>query len=124
MDMNWIDLVIGTLIVLAVLIGWRRGFLAQFPAVAALLASLWLAMRLYLFASQWISGVTEWPVAWTKPLGFLLILSASLLSQRWLYACLISGYRCKCIAIGSIGFWGSRQGWSTAWFKLLSLPRC
>lgn len=86
MDMNWIDLVIGTLIVLAVLIGWRRGFLAQFPAVAALLASLWLAMRLYLFASQWISGVTEWPVAWTKPLGFLLILSASLLSQRWLYA--------------------------------------
>lgn len=90
MDMNWIDLVIGTLIVLGVLIGWRRGFLAQFPALATLLASLWLATRLYPFASQWISGVTEWPAAWTKPLGFLLILAASLSSQCWLYAGLIS----------------------------------
>jgi uncharacterized protein YkwD len=90
MDMNWIDLLIGTLIVLGALIGWRRGFLSEFPALAALLASLWLATRLYPFASQWLAGVTDWRAAWTKPLGFLLVLCAGLLSQRWLYVGLIS----------------------------------
>jgi len=88
--MNWIDLLIGTLVLLGMLIGWRRGFLAEFPALATLLASLWLATWLYPFASQWIAGVTDWPASWTKPLGFLLILFASLLSQRWLYTRLIS----------------------------------
>lgn len=90
MEMNWIDLLIGALIVLGALTGWRRGFLAEFPALAALLASLWLATRFYPLASQWIAGVTEWPAAWTKPLGFVLILFAGLLAQRWLYAAFIS----------------------------------
>jgi uncharacterized protein YkwD len=90
MDMNWIDLLVGTLVLLGALIGWRRGFLSEFPALAALLASLWLATMLYPFASQWLAGVTDWRAAWTKPLGFLLILCAGLLSQRWLYVGLIS----------------------------------
>lgn len=90
MNVNWIDLLIGALIVLGALIGWRRGFLSEFPTLAALLASLWLATRLYLFASEWLAGVTDWQAAWTKPLGFLLILCAGLLSQRWLYVGLIS----------------------------------
>lgn len=88
--MNWIDLLIATLVLLGMLSGWRRGFLAEFPALATLLASLWLATWLYPFASQWIAGVTDWTASWTKPIGFLLSLLASLLSQRWLYTGLIS----------------------------------
>ncbi|HYD97241.1 MAG TPA: CvpA family protein [Noviherbaspirillum sp.] len=82
MNLNWIDLLLGTLILLSVFAGWRRGFLLEFLDLASWLASLWLGLRFYAPVARWLSSVTDWPDIWGRPAGFLAIFFLSLIVLR------------------------------------------
>ncbi|WP_151633782.1 CvpA family protein [Noviherbaspirillum aerium] len=90
MELNWIDLLLGALILLSMAMGWRRGFLQESADLAAWLAGLLLGLHLYAPAARWLAGVSGWPAAWSRPAAFLAIFFAGLLAVRLLAALLLS----------------------------------
>ena len=90
MGLNWIDLLIGALILLSVWAGWRRGFLIGLVDFGSFLASLWFSLRFYLPVAGWLFTATNLPETWGRPIGFLGIFVLSLAIQRlvlgkWVY---------------------------------------
>jgi uncharacterized protein YkwD len=79
MDLNWIDLLLGALILLSIPLGWRRGFLLEALDLASWLASLWLGIRFYQPVAQWLSSKTDWVEMWSRPVAFLGIFFLSLI---------------------------------------------
>jgi uncharacterized protein YkwD len=90
MALNWIDLLLGMLLLLGVLAGWRRGFLREFLDLGSWLASLFAAIRLYRELAQWLAVQTGWAASWSKPLAFLLVFFLGLFMLRLLNARLVS----------------------------------
>jgi uncharacterized protein YkwD len=85
MDLNWIDLLLGALILLSIPLGWRRGFLLETLDLASWLASLWLAIRFYQPAARWLSSTTDWVETWSRPVAFLGIFFLSLIIVRLIF---------------------------------------
>lgn len=85
MDLNWIDLLLGALILLSIPLGWRRGFLLETLDLASWLASLWLAIRFYQPAARWLSNTTDWVETWSRPVAFLGIFFLSLIVVRLMF---------------------------------------
>jgi uncharacterized protein YkwD len=85
MDLNWIDLLLGALILLSIPLGWRRGFLLETLDLASWLASLWLAIRFYQPAARWLSSTTDWAETWSRPVAFLGIFFLSLIIVRLIF---------------------------------------
>jgi uncharacterized protein YkwD len=80
MTPNWIDLLLLALIVLGAFGGWRRGFILEFVDLAAWMLAVWLALRYYHAAAQWLAPQARWAAAWNRPIAFLgLFLLAHLL---------------------------------------------
>lgn len=79
MNLNWIDLLLGALILLSISLGWRRGFLLELADLGSWLASLWLGIRFYQPVAQRLSEWTGWSVTWSRPAAFLLVFFLSLL---------------------------------------------
>ncbi|HCY64178.1 MAG TPA: colicin V production protein [Oxalobacteraceae bacterium] len=89
MTLNWIDLLLGALILLGIVMGWRRGFVLEFLDLAAWLASLLVGIRFYQPVAQWLAKLTDWPLAWSRPASFLAIFFLSVLVLQLLAAKLI-----------------------------------
>lgn len=90
MELNWIDLLLGTFILVSMAVAWRRGFLFAFVDLAAWLAGLALGLRLYAPAAQWLARFSGWPAAWSRPITFLAIFFAGLLAARLLASILLA----------------------------------
>lgn len=76
---NWIDLILGAVLLLGIWAGWRRGFLLESLDLLSWLGSLVLAMWFYQPVAQWLASFAALSLAWAKPIGFLIVfLSASL----------------------------------------------
>lgn len=52
--MNWIDLIVALVLIVAVVSGWRRGFVVQVCSLAGLVAAIWLAARYGAAAGGWL----------------------------------------------------------------------
>lgn len=90
MGLNWIDLLLGAIILLSTALAWRRGFLLESIDLAAWVAGLLLALHLYAPAAQWLARMSGWPTAWSRPIAFLAIFFAGLLTVRMMAAVLLS----------------------------------
>lgn len=84
MALNWIDLLLGALILLGILLGWRRGFLLEFIDLATWVAGLLSGIRFYELGAQWLMQLTGWPIAWCRPISFFIIFLLGMSLLRWL----------------------------------------
>ena len=71
--MNWFDLIVGGLFLLALFDGLRRGFFSQTLELAVFAVSIWLSLRYYGPVADWL--VWEWHASplLAKPVGFLVL---------------------------------------------------
>lgn len=83
---NWIDLLLGAIILVNIILGWRRGFLFEFIDLANWIASLWSSIRFYQPAAQWVSARADLAETWSKPLAFVALFFVCLALLRLITA--------------------------------------
>jgi uncharacterized protein YkwD len=90
LQLNWIDLFLGALLLLGIWLGWRRGFLLESLDLLVWLGSLVLSLRVYQPVAQWLSQRWELALAWSKPAGFLAVFFLASLVLRLLAGKLVA----------------------------------
>lgn len=70
---NWVDVSIVAIVLLAMLQGWRRGFLAFSLDLLGLVVSFLVALRYYLPFAEWANAWLGIDTAFNKPLAFLIL---------------------------------------------------
>lgn len=68
--MNWIDLIVALVLLLAVWNGWRQGFIVQVCSLAGIVAAIWLAAHYGAMVGGWLNLDPE--IA--APGGFVAVL--------------------------------------------------
>lgn len=90
--MNWLDLLVVSLLALAVIDGWRRGFILQALELAAFIVSIWLGLRYYANLADYLVGHYHVSALLAKPVAFLalwLVIEGVSFSVLWLVGRLI-----------------------------------
>jgi uncharacterized protein YkwD len=75
--MNFVDLLLGAIVLLSILTGWRRGLLSAGADVLALAASMISAFFLYRHVVAFAEGYGLQSGVWTAPLAFLAVFVAA-----------------------------------------------
>ena len=70
--MNWVDLILILIIVLAIIAGWYRGFILTSLSLMKWVSTLILAYLFYPYAARWIEHIYD-PGVWLLPISFLLV---------------------------------------------------
>ncbi len=73
MSINVIDVLLGLLIVLNLVNGYRRGFILGVLDVAGWILSLLVALRFYGPVGRWIGSFDLWSEVWDQPVAFILV---------------------------------------------------
>ncbi len=74
MALNLIDVLLGIVIVLSLLNGYRRGFILGVLDLASWILSLLAGLRYYHAVAQWLGPrVDFWPEMWDQPIAFVLV---------------------------------------------------
>lgn len=74
MSFNLIDVLLGILIVLSLVNGYRRGFVLGVLDLASWVLSLLAALRFYEPVARWLGpNVNLWSEVWDQPVAFLLV---------------------------------------------------
>lgn len=71
--MNYIDLLLFIIVLLSVLSGWQRGFIAGFADLFIMAASLVAAFRFYPYVAGFMTRHVASLGVWTIPLSFILV---------------------------------------------------
>ena len=69
--MNWIDVVLAIVMLLALIAGWKRGFILGIFDLATWVGSLVLGYLFYPYSAKWISSLFDLG-AWLLPVAFIL----------------------------------------------------
>jgi uncharacterized protein YkwD len=81
--MNWLDAVLGVIILLGAVTGWQRGFVRATLFLATLVASVLIALLTYRWPEDWLHAALPTSGVWAAPASFLLIfIVARLLLDR------------------------------------------
>lgn len=87
--MNWLDIVIITLVGIGFLKGWADGFIRQIVALLALLAAIYFCSKVAVFIREYIIQTGWFPESSVTIVSyvaaFLLIIAAVLLVGRWVH---------------------------------------
>ncbi len=70
---NWIDLLLGVIVLLSMYRGWRSGLIYGLIDLLAWIGSIVLALRMYQPVAAWLGARGPWPEAWDRPAAFVLI---------------------------------------------------
>ena len=74
MTFNLIDVLLGVLIVLSLLNGYRRGFILGVLDLASWILSLLAGLRYYHPVAEWLGPrITLWSEMWDQPIAFVLV---------------------------------------------------
>ena len=81
LDMNWIDLVLILIVLLAVLAGWYRGFISSLLSLVVWAGSFLIAYLSYPYVAEWMDKLFD-AGPWRLPIAFLFtgIVAGTLLS--------------------------------------------
>lgn len=90
LELNWIDLLLGTVMLLSIWAGWQRGFLLESLDLLTWLGGLVLAMWFYQPVAQWMASFAILSIAWAKPIGFLTVLLSASFALRYVAGKLVS----------------------------------
>jgi membrane protein required for colicin V production len=82
--MNWLDLLAGTVLILAFLQGYRNGFIKALISFFSLLIGVVLAFQLAGFVAGLLKEYTKITSYWLPFISFLLVLLAVMIGLRWL----------------------------------------
>jgi uncharacterized protein YkwD len=78
--LNYIDILLVFVVLLAVFQGWRRGFVLGMLDLARWIGSLLLGLRFYQHVAHWLAPRMNWPDGWDMPIAFFLtVLAAGIL---------------------------------------------
>src|SRR5437764_8085287 len=69
--MNWVDLFLGLVILIAVIIGWRKGFILESLDLLTWISSLVLAYMFYGNLASWLDRYFDLNV-WLQPVSFII----------------------------------------------------
>lgn len=69
--MNVVDLILGIVVLLAIIVGWSRGFILGLLDIITWAGSIILAFMYYPYAAKWIGNIANLG-AWLLPIAFLL----------------------------------------------------
>ncbi len=71
---NYIDVLLILMVVLAALRGWRAGLIYGLIDLAGWLGSLLAALRFYQPVAAWLDEVATWATVWNRPVAFLVVM--------------------------------------------------
>src|SRR6476469_3786930 len=69
--MNWVDLFLGLVILIAIIIGWRKGFILESLDLLTWVSSLVLAYMFYGNLASWLDRFFDLNV-WLQPVSFII----------------------------------------------------
>lgn len=69
--MNWIDIILALVVLLAIIAGWNRGFILAVFDLLTWAGSLVLGYVFYPYTAKWLEKIVN-PGAWLLPVAFLL----------------------------------------------------
>ncbi len=88
MAFNWLDIIIGVILLVSLILGLIKGFVRQIIGIAAVVIGFFLAAKYYLPSSRIVSRIIS-AEKWSHLISFLLLFIGVLLAG-WLVAFLLS----------------------------------
>ncbi len=82
--MNWLDLLAGTVLIIAFLQGYRNGFIKALISFFSLLIGVVLAFQFAGFVAGLLKEYTKITSYWLPFISFLLVLLVVMIGLRWL----------------------------------------
>ena len=82
--MNWLDLLVGTILILALLQGYRNGLIKAIISFFSLMIGVVLAFQFAGFVASQLKVYTKITSYWLPFISFLIILLGVMLILRWL----------------------------------------
>lgn len=82
--MNWLDLIAGTVFILAILQGYRNGLIKALISFFSLLIGVLLAFQFAGFVAAQLKLYTKITSYWLPFISFLLVLLAVMIALRWI----------------------------------------
>jgi len=115
MPFNVIDILLGLLVVLSLLNGWRRGFILGVLDLVGWALVLLGGLRFYQPVAEWLGAHFDlWSEIWDRPIAFVLVAIAVGIAVHLVgYAC-SDGYQRRFMSVQQIRRLASSPGWLTA----------
>jgi len=70
--MNWLDLILGILLVLAIYRGFKKGIFVEIASIAALVLGVWIAVEFSGLTESWIRDELKWSSNHLELIAFIV----------------------------------------------------